>query len=356
MYVVEHGLDTPEPVRALDGYELASRLSFLFWGTVPDVELLAHAHGGTLAAPAELERQARRLMGDDRFLESAFSFHSQLFRIESLGLPGIVSKDVSKHPGFGDELKHSMLAEAHDFIGHVLGEAGGNVRALLTAPIAFPHGSLLGVYDLPDAPLSRFDISDGTRSGILTLPAVMAAVPAVPSRHQATFRGNLVRKELFCQVVAPPNVAVSFELPPNADQLSDQELLRVHKDNPSCAGCHELMDPIGFGFDNYDGLGHFATTGANGEPLDTSGYMRGTDVDQPFSGPRELAEKLAASPQVRACLSKQWFRFALARDPGDGDACSLLAVETTLQDGDGDIREALVSLVTSDAFRYRKGE
>jgi hypothetical protein len=357
LYVLEFGKPAQAPLFELDAYELASRLSYLFWNSAPDTELFAKAESGALLAPEELSAQARRLMQSERFLESAISFHSQLFRVERLSQPGVVSKDPLHTPEFGDALAGALIDETASFVRHLFGSGGGSVRSLLTSKVGFPQAELLDVYGLSSPPTGdRLDVTDGSRSGILTLPAVMAAVPPIPTRHQAVMRGNLIRQELLCSVVPPPNVAVNFELPPNADQLSNQELLRVHKDNPSCAGCHELMDPIGFAFETYDAVGRYASTTPQGDAIDSTGYVEGLDGNRVnFANAAELSEKLATSPSVRSCIARQWFRFALARDPRAGDECSLAAMDQVLTQGDGDLSRALLALVTSSAFRHRKG-
>ncbi len=358
LYLIEFGADSGSALHELDDYELASRLSYLFWNSMPDAELFAKAKAGALTSATERAAQAQRLMNSERFLGSATSFHDQLFRVERLSQPGVVSKDPTQSAAFDASLKAAMITEADDFVRYLFAEGGATVRSLLTAKIAFPKGPLADVYGLGSAPASgRLDVVDGTRGGFLSLPAVMAAVPPLPTRHQAVMRGNLVRRELLCDVVPPPNVAVNFALPPGADKLSNQELLRVHKDNPSCSGCHELMDPIGFGFENYDGLGRFMTKTASGDAVDSTGYVQGLDgVKADFANAGELSDKLASSAKVRSCLATQWFRFALAREPHAGDECSLSAVDKVLAAGDGDMRQALLALVSTDAFRIRKGQ
>lgn len=351
VYLVELGADAGGPVRPLDDYELASRLSYLLWDTMPDPPLLAKARSGALQS--ELSAEAGRLMQDERYLLAAASFHEQLFRVDRLARPGVVTKAPELEARFDAPMKAALQAEARAFVRHVFTARGGTVKELLTAQVAFPSAPLLGVYELAGA--SEAPVTVTMRSGFLTLPAVMAAVPPLPTRHQAVMRGNLIRRELLCGVVPPPNVAINFELPPNADELSNQELLRVHKENPSCSGCHELMDPIGFGFEGYDGLGRFSTTTAQGDVVDATGYVEGLDgARATFDGAVSLGSQLAASPQVRSCLSRQWFRFALARDPQAGDECSLAAVDGVLSQGDGDIPRALLALVESPAFRHRK--
>jgi hypothetical protein len=356
LYLAEFGGAPVAGLNPLDDYELATRLSYFLWNTMPDPELFDKAKLGTLHEPAELRRQAQRLMASDRFVRTVSTFQSQLMKMDTLLEPGVVSKNAIDTPRFVDAMKTAMLSEAESFTRYLLTEGGGTVRSQLTAQVAFPTGPLLQVYGLSAAPPGgKLTVTDGSRTGLLTLPALMAAVPPLPTRHQATIRGHLVRKNLLCQEVPAPNIPIDFSLPPNADQLSNQELLRAHKDNKSCSGCHELMDPIGFGFENFNGLGGFTKTGTDGKTIDASGYVTQSDVTGDFKNSQELAGKLASSIQVRKCLAQQWFRFGLARNPKPDDACSLEPMQENLSAGDGDIRSTLLALVTSDAFRYRKG-
>lgn len=144
-------------------------------------------------------------------------------------------------------------------------------------------------------------------------------------------------------------------MPPDADKLSPQELLREHQENPSCKPCHGLIDPIGFAFSRYDGVGQYRDQ-INGKPLDESGSIPASDVDRPVVGAREMSKALSESNQVKQCLATHWFRFALGRDPTEDDLCALSDVKQAGIESDGDIRAMLAALVRSTAFRYTRGE
>jgi hypothetical protein len=360
LYLVEANGATPSALHKLGGYELAARLSYLLWGTMPDATLFAAAKAGKLDDVAGVRDEATRMLADRRFVDAAAAFHAQLLGVTALGRDGVVTKDTKLYPDFDATMRAAMQAEPGKFVAYVLGPSGdGTVRSLLAGPYAFPTGPLMKVYGVSAGQLAsdgHFDVKDGTRAGLLTQASTMAAHPQVPTPYRAVNRGHVVREDLLCQGVPPPMQAVKFELPAGAEKMTQQDLLRAHQQNPTCKGCHSLMDSIGFGLEAYDFVGKLRTTDEAGRPLDTSGELASTDVDGAFAGPKQLAEKLASSAKVRECLAGQWFRFALARQPADDDGCSLLAVQTTLKDGDGDVRKAVLSLVASDAFRHRRGE
>lgn len=128
----------------------------------------------------------------------------------------------------------------------------------------------------------------------------------------------------------------------------------MHTDSPACSGCHVLIDGVGFGLENFDGIGKFRTMDG-GDVVDSSGQINQSDVDEPYSGGVELAALLARSAQARDCLPTQWLRYAMARDEGPEDTCSLVAVRQAFADSNGDLRELTVALTQTDAFmNYRQ--
>ena len=138
--------------------------------------------------------------------------------------------------------------------------------------------------------------------------------------------------------------------------MTAQERLRAHQTNPSCSGCHSLMDSIGFGFERYDQLGVYRSKDSGGREIDSSGEIVGLAENGKFQNMGEMANILAKSSEVRTCMSTQWLRFALGRDPSEEDGCSLQAVTKSFLNGDGNIESAILSLVSSDAFRFNRGE
>jgi hypothetical protein len=356
LYLVETGTPADNGLRKLTGYEVASRLSYVLTGTMPDSALFAEAEKGGLETPDGIRKYAQKLMASDKFINVAKEFH-----IELLGVDLVTSNEVSKggkFASFDEAMRSAMLEEPRKFVEYVMTKGDGSIEEMLSGQYVFPTGPLAKVYG--DGVKADGDgralITNDTRRGILTLAGVQAAHPKQPSPHQAVNRGHLVRQEFLCETVPPPTIKVDFSLPPNAAQLTAQELLREHQENESCKGCHRMMDSIGFGFEGYDGIGAFRTKDEAGHTIDTSGEIVNLSVEGKFSNASEMASLLSKSPEVRNCMSTQWLRFALGRDPEEEDACSLEVIAKSFSNGKGNIKESVLSLVTSDAFRFNRGE
>jgi hypothetical protein len=252
-----------------------------------------------------------------------------------------------------------MYQETVRFADRVVRLGDGKLATLLTAAYSYPEGDeLLGVYGVgPDAvgPDGKVALDPTQRAGLLTQPGVLA-VYAHPDRSSPVHRGKWVRENLLCEKIPSPNGDVNMTLPPPTEGLTTQEIVRQHRERPECAGCHNLMDPLGFPLENFDSIGAWRLE-ENGVPVDPGGELVGTrDIDGTFTGPIAMAERLADSEQVRDCVATQWFRFGLGRERGSADACSVREAVELLDAADGDIKALLVALVTSDAFRYRAAE
>ena len=197
----------------------------------------------------------------------------------------------------------------------------------------------------------RFDPAQ--RSGLLTQASVLAQ-HAHADQSSPVFRGVMVRESVLCQTLAPPPPDVA-NVPPEPDpDATTRERFAEHTSNPECATCHSLIDGIGFGFENYDGLGAFRTM-ENDIPVDASGEVVGSaDADGKFDGVVELAARLAKSDEVRACVNKQWFRFAFGRLETKDDQASMDAAYQRFGDTDWDVRELVLAIVDTDAFAWRR--
>ncbi len=342
LYLVEFGGEPDaDGIRELDGYELASRLSFFLTDSSPDVALLDDAE--SLHDPDVLLAHTERLMQSDAFLDALVEAHLHLTHISRID-------SVSRaEPAFDAELRDSMKQEARAFLGEVLQDPG-TVEGLYVTPLAFPDTRLAeDIYGF-GGDGSGVLVDDGSRAGLLTLPAFLASSPPIESEFEPVYRGNAVRARLLCDTLPPPTVDTNF---PDAGDLSPRDRLRQHQEDPSCAGCHVLMDNIGFGLLNYDDLGRYADVDAFG-PIDASGYvLSGEEVA--FGNVLEMGEVLSTLPQLRNCMATQLFRLATARDPDDADAPALAPVYTALNEGGGDIRKAITELVLSESFRTRRG-
>jgi hypothetical protein len=362
LYHVEFGRDAAEGAGldggtvALTDYELASRLSYFLWDTMPDADLFAAADAGDLRDPDALAKHVDRMLEDLRAQEAIGHFHTQWLGIDEVEL---VEKDTGLYPDFDALLATAMKEDVAAFANHVIFEGDAKIETLLSASYTVTDDpALLDLYgvDVPAGHQAGDPIAlDPTeRAGILTMPAVLAR-QAHADQTSPIHRGVLVRQHFFCQMLPPPPPDVDNVAPDPDPNATTRERFAEHTANAACSGCHNLIDPIGFGLENYDPVGAFRTEEGS-FPIDASGQLLSTDVDQPFEGGVELAQIMSGSAEVRECVSQQWFRFATGRGETSDDGCTLEHLAETMTDSDGDIRALIQALVLSDAFRFRRAD
>lgn len=341
----------------LTDWELASRLSYFLWRSMPDEALFAQARALTLHTPEQVAVQARRLLADPRAEAVAVDFHTQWLGLHALEN---VTKDPDVFPEFDEDLRSSMLQETPFFVQQVLFHGDRRLETLLTAPYTFADERLARVYGqagTAGGSLSRIDLDPSERSGFLTHPGLLAAL-AQPDQSSPIHRGKFVRERLLCQPLPDPPPGVVVQAPEVDPALPTRQRYAQHSADPSCASCHHLMDPIGFAFEHYDAIGRFRQTDGD-RPVDATGEISSdspelaTDADGSFDGVVELGRTLAQSEDVHACVVRQWFRFAAGRAEESADVCALDAVQTAFVAGDGDVIELLVALTQTDAFFFR---
>lgn len=357
LYHVEVGHEDADGdgIVALTQHEVASRLSFFLWDSVPDVELLDAADAGDLASPAGVRAQAERLLADPRAKDGIASFHLQWLGIADVAT---LEKDPEMFPGFDAALVEAMQAETASFADKVIREGDGSLQTLLTAPYTVLDdpalASLYGVTLPPDhQPGDLVDLDPTQRAGVLTHPALLAKY-AHHNQSSPVHRGVLVRENVLCQTLPPVPENVDNVPPDPAPDATTRERFAEHTENPECAGCHVLIDGIGFGFEHYDAVGAWRTMEGT-LPVDASGEVLGTqDVDGEFDGAVELAERLAGSSEVRACVAQQWFNFSLGRVPSEQDKCSTDQLLDRFEASGYNVRELLLALVETEAFRLRR--
>jgi hypothetical protein len=333
-------------------YEIAARLSFLLWSTIPDQQLLDAAKANQLSSKEQISAQAERMLEDPRARDANYHFYEQWFGISLLRT---ASKDSAVYPAFNEGLRSSMLEETRRFVDHVVWEDDAKLSTMLTASYSFVNKSLGLLYGVPgtanDQTFAQTELNPEERSGVLTQASVLAAF-AGSNESSPVKRGLWVRGRMLCQdLPAPPaNVAV---LPEIKEGVSTRERFAQHTSSPACASCHKLIDGLGFGLEAYDGIGSFRTKD-HGVAVDSSGSLVQTDVDGSYDGGPELASILSDSAQVRDCAVTQWFRYTQGRREESEDACSLQALKTSFAENNGDLRQLLLDLVNSDAFsNYR---
>ncbi len=353
LYRFELGTPLADTRHALTPYEVASELSYLFTASPPDAELVAAAASDALATSAQLEAQARRLLGQARAHQQLRGLLTQWFELPRL--PDL-TKDPVLYPTFTSSLVASMANESNAFIDSVMWEGDARLSTLLTAPYSFANAELANLYGMPDpgtgADLSRVKLDPRERAGLLTQASVLAA-HSKPGDSAPIKRGKFVRTVLLCQPLAPPLPSViKITVPPPDPTLTTRERFAAHSANPTCAGCHSLIDGVGFGLENFDAIGQFRTS-ENNKPVDAGGMLTGTDVNGAFSGGVELATKLSTSAQVATCAGLQTYRWMFGRMESPGEPELVQALVGQLGQGQVDLRELLVALTKTDSFLVR---
>ncbi len=354
---------TPLPDRRLgqalplDSYQVASRLSYLLWNTMPDAELFALADSNALQDVETVRAQARRMLDDERAQGTVADFYQQWLGMSSFaGLTrdppaGAMGPDGS--PLDGAAFNASWQESLGRFVQYTFWQ-GGNVESLLSSQTVFVNSSLAGLYGLEATGADFTPVEDATRAGILTQPGLMALL-AHADQSAPVQRGKFVREQLLCKPLPPPPPDVDTTPPDPAPDATTRERFRQHSDDARCASCHRFLEGVGFGLEEYDQLGRHRTE-EYGLLVDASGELLETgdaSIDGPFNGAQELADRLAGSPQVEACMAAQWFRYGMGRGEQAGDVCSLNQIKAQFAETAGDFRELLVALATSDVFRFR---
>jgi hypothetical protein len=334
-------------------YELASRLSYLLWNTMPDAALFQAAAEGRLSAEEGLLGEARRMLEDGRVRDGISDFYRQFLKLDRL--KGI-ARDLEGTPtDLGDSWRYSL----DYFTAHVFSNDGGNVRALMTSPAVFLNDELAPLYGVPLpeglAPGQFFRVDMAVdRLGLLSQPALMALY-AHPDQSAPIQRGVFVRDALLCQPPPPPPPTVNNNPPDPDPSLTTRQRFAVHTEEPECRTCHQLIDPIGLALEEFDQLGRHRES-ENGIAVDTSGEIVAVREDAilgPFDGTAELGLRLADSVQVQQCLMTQWYRYGMGRVEQQEDLCSMKAAFDRFVGAQGDMQELLLGIVSSDAFRFR---
>jgi hypothetical protein len=341
----------------LTSYEIATRLSYLVWGSAPDTTLTAAAAGGGLDAADAREAQARRLLQDARAGAMMVEFHRQWLDLDRLSKE---AKDPKTYPKYDATLESAIREESDRFVRKVLWQGPGTLAAFLTSPDTQVNAPLAALYGVA-APTSTSDSGWGDvtldptqRAGFLTRANFLAA-RAHQLEGSPPLRSVFIRDRLLCLPPLMPPADANLSEPaasPGATAQTNRQLFEARIAPATCKGCHTIINPMGYGLENYDAVGAYRTTD-NGLPVDASGSINGTDVDGPFTGGVELSQKLAQSKTVATCATTNWYAYAQGRDLGTADACRLAKLNLALSDAGGDVREMLVAIVTSPEFIYR---
>jgi hypothetical protein len=341
----------PHGVVRLSAYELASGLSFLLTGTMPDEVLFQAVRDHKLETQEDMRREATRLATTPAGHQTLHAFLQQWLGTDGLST---LTKDAAVYPAFSRDLASSMSTELDLFFDQVM-EGRGSLRELFTSPASTIDGRLAAIYGTPAAGdgFARVILDGDERKGVLTRAGFLAAHADVDSSGPI-LRGVFLLNSILCRPPPPrpPNVPPA---PTQADavkgRMTTRERFDAHLSNRYCHTCHESIDGVGYGFEHFDALGAFRST-ENGKPVDASGVLTGTDVDGPFYGVSELAERLASSPQVVDCFVRHAYRFAMGQDEPSVDDGLLMSITQGVT-SDSRLTNVFVSLVAQPGFGLR---
>ena len=350
LYRVEIGEEDPvQPgARRFTELELATRLSFFLWNTTPDDELLTAAESGDLATREGLFDQATRLLESPRAREGMRNFFTeqlQLYKLDEL------SKDPTLFEHFTTLIGPDARDETLHLLDYAVFEAEMDYRDIMSTRETFLTPRLAALYDVP-APTEEDEFryveypKSSTRSGLLGHASFLALHSHAVS-SSATLRGKAVRSILLCQKIPVPPVNVDTSIPEaSGTTLTLRDRVAEHLEDPSCAGCHELLDPIGLGLENFDGLGRYRILD-NGVHIDATGTLDG----DAFTDARQLGRAIGRHPGFPKCVVRTLGKYATGRESTDDESQWLRTLTERFEHHDYRVQALLLEIVMSPLFR-----
>jgi hypothetical protein len=355
LFRVERDLrpDDPAAVHELADYELASRLSYFLWSSMPDDELLAAAASGKLHEEATLQQQVRRMLADPKAEALVHNFVMQWLNLRLLDG---VTPDPKVFGDFSDDLKRDMRRETELFCQAIIRE-DRSVLDFLDGDFTFVNDRLArhyGIADVSGSEFRRVSLGGTSRAGVLTQASILT-LTSNPGRTSPVKRGKWILENVLGTPPPdpPPDVPdleATQKASPNA---SLRQQLEIHRQNAVCASCHKTMDALGFGFENFDAIGRWRDK--DGQlAIDTSGILPG---GAKFSGALELAQVLKRRKrEFGRCLAEKMLVFALGRPLAPYDKCAIDGIVDKLEQGQYRFSALVVEIAKSDPFRKRRGE
>jgi hypothetical protein len=353
LYRPEFGVaDANQPaLRRPAGNEMATRLSYLFWGSAPDDGLRAAAANGELLTAEGILKSAKRLIEDDRARGVVRFFFDSLLPITTL-----TDQTRDKYPSFSPQIGAYMRTETEKFLDHQIFVEKGSWPSVFTANYTFVNGPLAKFYGMSGVTGTEFQkvaVDPAQRRGLLTQGAIMTGTTVTNSTNPV-LRGTFILNKLMCMnlnLPSDPEVLALVAVPLDVTGATARERYTAHSKQPLCQGCHRLIDPVGFALENYDAVGQYRTT-ENNVTIDASGKIPGaTDV---VSGAVQLGEQLAASEQVQQCFAQHWVEYGYGRSMGSTpeDKCLQENINTAFKASGYNVKQLLLDLTQTTAFQY----
>jgi hypothetical protein len=347
---------------ALSPYEVATRLSYMIWASMPDQELFDAAKNGQLADQAGVLEQARRMVADPKARSMVASFHGAYAKMGEGTRWAGYNRDPKFYPKFSAAMVPMLSEETARFFDYTVFEAGGSFRDLLTSTVGFVNASLAPIYGVTGSfgtDLVKVELDPATRPGVFTRAGFLTAY-SLYDRSSPILRGAFLQKQVLCtDIGAPPPDAAMTPVPNDPGLVTNRDRTDAQTASSDCKGCHHtLINPTGFAMEAFDALGQFQTKEHDtGAAIDSTASVPINDttlVD--VKGPADLMNAIADSPEARACYARRWVEYAYQRAATAEDYCTVDTLAGKLTDSGYKVVDLIADLTQSQYFRYRAVE
>lgn len=357
LYRTEMSTQPAGGLLALDGYELASRLSFFLQNGPPDDALLAAAGSGALSSADGIAAEAQRLISTPQGRATVRDFHRQWLVMDD-SFVNKLAKDATKYPTVKPDLAPVLIEETQRFVEAVTFDDGKGFTSLMTAPFTFVNKTTAPLYGLTGSfgdSLQRAVLPADKRAGLFTQIAFLAS-HAYSNQSSPIHRGAFIQRSVLCNKIPDPPPDVP-KLPTLQATQTTRDQVTMHTSGDQCRTCHvELINPVGFGFENYDAVGQYRTT-ENGVAIDATGELKGTKLaasgQGSFTDAVTESQRIAASMEGRSCYATHWVRYAFGRADTAGDSCAVEALASRMSDDNYRVTDLLVDMTRTKAFMFR---
>jgi len=356
LYRPEFGVaDATQPsLRRPTGEEMATRLSYMFWGSPPDDTLRAAAASGELITSEGILKNAKRLLDADKSHGIVKFFFDSLLPITTLTDQ---TRDPVKYPNFSPQMGSYMRQETEKFLDNQIFAENGSLPSIFTANYTFvnePLAKFYGISGVTGTTFQKVPLDPAQRRGLLTQGSIMTGTTVTNSTNPV-LRGSFILNKLMCMNISLPSdpaVLALVAVPVDVTGATARDRYTAHSKQTLCQGCHRLIDPVGFALENYDAVGQYRTT-ENNVTIDASGKVPGATDN--VTGAVQLAQQLADSVQVQQCFAQHWIEYGYGRtlhSTSPEDACLQEKVNSAFKTSGYNVKQLLLDLTQTTAFQY----
>ncbi len=340
--------------RALDGFELASRIAYLVTGSSPDAELMAAAEDNKLATPQARAAHVKRLLGTKPAVLAAQRFVNDWLTLDEVDT---IPRDSNRFAQWNESVRGDLKEEALRMVEDVVFKQQKPLTALLTHEETFATPALAKLYGLPSQGEGwrAYDLSQvPTRKGLLTTAAVLMRSGGTADAAMVA-RSLFIFRNILCSDVAPPPPGTNTQEAEELKGGSKRDVADHRVADRVCGGCHQQFEPLAFAFEPFDGIGVYQEVDSEGHKTRTDGVIPG-EPSQPYANTDEYLNLLAKHPEVESCMVKKPFQFAIGRALDGVDECTIADLQRALQRTDGSYQEFLLTLVQHPVFAFVRRE